>query len=194
MLKIDTLCEQNIDSYLFLDYIKSFGFNPENHSYILELFSSPKESISQFLNNYNQFLVSNSVNYRDLNELGIKGGCGYFTQSEIVVPKTLKNDDIFLHNKTISSFHKLGYDVPHLNDFDVIIGNGITKNISDLTCMKQPKFIGFCGNINSKQSKELLKEYKKLFTVFEFIKKNDYKFEYDTLKDKGKEMCLIRKK
>lgn len=192
------LCEQIIekgeDSYLFLEYIKSHGFDPNNYSYILELFQSPRASISQYLRKYKQFLLSNYVNYNELNELQIRGGCGYFTPTEIVIPKTLKNDDIFLHNKTLSHNHKINYNVPELNDFDVIIGNGMTKNIMDLYRYSQDIYIGCCVDTSIKGQKEILSIYKKIFSVYQLKSNNQYVFEHDTLKDEGKELCLIKKK
>ena len=191
MENADFLNEKNINSYMFLDYIKSFGLKLENYEYILELFQEPKGSISQFIKNNKQFLLSNLVSYKSLNEVGIKGGCGYFTTSRIVIPKTLKNDDIFLHNKTLSNYHKLEYNVPKLEDFDVIIGNGISKNIVSLAKLPIDKYVGFCIGIDDKNKRTMLEEYKKLICALEF-RDNNYVLEHDTKGDK--ELCLIRKK
>lgn len=184
--------EEKINSYLFFNYMISNGFNPENYKNILELFQSPKGSISQYLKKYNQFLLSNLVSYKSLNEFGIKGGCGYLTSSNIVIPKTLKNDDIFLHNKTLSSNHKLSYILPTIDDFDVIIGNGITKNVKALTHSSKDKYIGYCGNKDNKETVKIMQFYKGLCNILKLYENKEYVFYHDTVDNK--ELCLVKTK
>ena len=105
---METLNDQNINSYLFLDYIKSNGFDESNYSYILELYQSPKSSMSQFLKDTKQFLLLTSIgNCDEFKETRLQGACGYLNKDSIEIPKTLKNDMILFRNKTISINHKI---------------------------------------------------------------------------------------
>ena len=88
---------ENINSALFLKYIESFGFNPNNYGIIWELGQSAKGSMSQFLREYNQFLVSRQVDYAELDELGINGAYGYFQKNGIYIPISTENDIRFLY-------------------------------------------------------------------------------------------------
>ena len=67
------ITDDNINSALFLQYIEAYGFNPSNYMTIWELVQSAKGSMSQFLREYNQYLLSRKVNYNDLDALGING-------------------------------------------------------------------------------------------------------------------------
>ena len=145
---------ENINSYIFLDYIKSFGFKEENYKKILELFSSPEESIGQFLKKEKVFLLSDKVNIDSLLKMNMKGANGSVNvdlDKGIFIPKSIENDKILLRGKTLSQFNKVPYDVPSINEFDVIIGNGYIKNIKDTALLNIDKYIGCCINIDNKK-------------------------------------------
>ena len=81
----------NNDSKLFYDFIRSNGFNPENYYQTLELVQSVPNSMSQYLREYKQFLLSRKVTYSELEEYDIKGALGYLeADATITVPKTLE--------------------------------------------------------------------------------------------------------
>ena len=86
------------DSALFLEYIKSYGFNPNNYDSILELLQSANGSMSQFLTQYRQYLLSRQVVYSELDDLGIDGAYGYIENAPYDV--TL-NNELYGSNKAI---------------------------------------------------------------------------------------------
>ena len=80
------------NSSLFLQYIESQGFKCDDYNRILELFQSSRSSLSQYLTGFNQYLLSKSVNYDELDEMGIDGAYGYMDDfGSILVPKCFKN-------------------------------------------------------------------------------------------------------
>ena len=85
------------DSLLMLKYMISEGFNPNNYERILELLQSAPLSLSKNLKEYNPYLLSKKVLYSELDDYGIDGAYGYLENSEIVVPKTIENDNRFLY-------------------------------------------------------------------------------------------------
>ena len=59
---------------LLLKYFKEEGrFRPYYSDGLLELGQSAYNSLSRYLNEYNQYLLSEKVNYDELNELNING-------------------------------------------------------------------------------------------------------------------------
>ena len=190
----EILNTDNMDSSIFLEYIKSYGFDENNYNKILELYQTPKKSISQFLSRNNTFLLAPSIkDCNEFNEMNIKGACGYLNKNEIKIPKTLKNDEILLRNKTLSKENKVLYSIPNINEFDCIIGNGISKDLKKIGLFSQDEFIGFCLDFDNKKTKQILEEYK---NVFKLLKELDdkYIFEYDSLYRQGKQLCLIKRK
>ena len=89
------------NSLLFLQFIKSYGFDPSKYNNILELYQSPQTSMSQYLKDYKQFLLSDKIKEKELDRIGINGAYGYIEMNTIVMP----NNEI---------------KVPLLNDFDVM--------------------------------------------------------------------------
>lgn len=192
MLKNIEINNDNIDSYLFLDYIKSNGFNEEDYKNILELFQPPKKSISQFINTKQFILITSIIKCDDFNEMNLKGACGYLNKDTIEIPKTLKNDLILFRNKTLSPQNKLLYDTPKKEDFDCIIGNGISKDLKKLKYYNIKQFIGYCIDKSSKQSNILHEEYRKMFLLLNEID-SAYTYQLDKIDEKNKELCLIKK-
>ena len=117
------------NSLLFLEFIKSYGFDPSKYNNILELYQSPQTSMSQYLKYYKQFLLSDKIKEKELDRIGINGAYGYIDMNTIVMP----NNEI---------------KVPLLNDFDVIISNGVLPSMSYLQSTTQDKFIGLCVSDN----------------------------------------------
>ena len=149
------------NSLLFLEFIKSYGFDPSKYNNILELYQSPQTSMSQYLKDYKQFLLSDKIKEKELDRIGINGAYGYIDMNTIVMP----NNEI---------------KVPLLNDFDVIISNGVLPSMSYLQSTTQDKFIGLCVNSFCTLACEL-KNYGKY----------QVHFEHDEAYN-GKEMYLIR--
>ena len=86
------------ESYLFLKYLLEEGkFNPNNYEGILELGQSVPNSLSKYLRDFNQYLLSKKVVYEELDSLGLNGAYGYLEQG-IFVPKSLENDKHFIED------------------------------------------------------------------------------------------------
>ena len=160
--------KENMDSYIFLQYMKSFGFKEENYENILELFQSPKTSIGQFLTLDKVYLLSNKVDIVSLTKMNMRGARGDINgklENGIFLPKSLENDEILLRGKTLSRFNKVAYSTPSIDDFNVIIGNGYTKNIKDSVNFNIDKYVGCCMNIENKNSKMIIEMYRKMWLL-----------------------------
>lgn len=122
-----------INAQLFKEYIESEGFNPERYNQMLELNQDVIGSISIYLNNYQQFLLSTKVNYNELQSAGIYGANGFVEKNGIFVPKTLQADDHFFggylpkvpYKRHWYHYPKIGED---FCEYDVTISNGISEH------------------------------------------------------------------
>lgn len=201
IIKIDNqqINEVNIDSAIFLQYLQSYGFDANEYYYILELFQSAKGSISQFLKPlYRQYLLSRQVDYDELDELEIDGAYGYFHENGIIIPKTIENDNRFLHSSAKRIYNKQGYECPTIYDFDVIIANGTSPYMNNIanTNYGQKKYLGFCMNAVDDNLDISLEMYKHLLDLINKTSRDQYVLEHDrlSLTSGAKELCLIRKK
>lgn len=188
------LNESNINSALFLQYIQAYGFNPDNYLYILELFQSAKGSISQFLNPHRQYLLSRRVEYDELDQLGIDGAYGYFHEDGIFVPKSIVNDERFLHMAVRRLYTPHGYGCPTMEDFDVIIANGTSPYMNNTANFDQDKYLGFCMDSTDGNLDISIERYEKLIDLINKKSRDEYVLERDRLSSQGKELCLIRKR
>ncbi len=186
--------EENINSALFLKYIETYGFNPNNYHNILELFQSAKGSMSQFLRQYNQYLLSRQVNYDELDKMGINGAYGYFHSDGIVVPKTTENDNRFLHTPVKRLYIKHIYGVPTINNFDVIIANGTLPYMNNTANFGIDKYLGFCMDDTDENLAISFERYEYLVNLLNRQSQEEYTLEHDTLSSKGKQLCLVKKK
>ena len=186
--------EENINSALFLKYIETYGFNPNNYHNILELFQSAKGSMSQFLRQYNQYLLSRQVNYDELDKMGINGAYGYFHSDGIVVPKTTENDNRFLHTPVKRLYIKHIYGVPTINNFDVIIANGTSPYMNNTANFDIDKYLGFCMDDTDENLAISFERYEYLVNLLNRQSQEEYTLEHDTLSSKGKQLCLVKKK
>lgn len=186
--------EENINSALFLKYIETYGFNPNNYHNILELFQSAKGSMSQFLRQYNQYLLSRQVNYDELDKMGINGAYGYFHSDGIVVAKTTENDNRFLHTPVKRLYIKHIYGVPTINNFDVIIANGTSPYMNNTANFGIDKYLGFCMDDTDENLAISFERYEYLVNLLNRQSQEEYTLEHDTLSSKGKQLCLVKKK
>ena len=109
------------DSLLMLKYMISEGFNPNNYERILELLQSAPLSLSKNLKEYNPYLLSKKVLYSELDDYGIDGAYGYLENSEIVVPKTIENDNRFLYRPVKRLYQKHSYGTPLIDEFGAVV-------------------------------------------------------------------------
>ena len=186
--------EENINSALFLKYIEAYGFNPNNYYNILELFQSARGSMSQFLRQYNQYLLSRQVNYDELDKIGINGAYGYFHSDGIVVPKTIENDNRFLYTPVKRLYTKHSYGAPTIDDFGVIIANGTSPYMNNTANFDQDKYLGFCMDDTDENLDISVERYEQLVDLINRKSRDEYVLEHDRLSAKGKELCLIRKR
>ena len=193
------------NSSLFLQYIESQGFNCDDYNRILELFQSSRSSLSQYLTGFNQYLLSKSVNYDELDEMGIDGAYGYLDDfGGILVPKCFKNDERFLYDDVKGTYKKHSYGAPTIDEFDIIIGripssfNADTRQqliASLIHNFERDQYFGLCLNTdNANDSKQLISLYQGLVEqVNSEFAKRIYTFEHDTIQSQGKELCLIKR-
>lgn len=128
--------------------------------------------MSQYLKDYKQFLLSDKIKEKELDRIGINGAYGYIDMNTIVMP----------NNKI---------KVPLLNDFDVIISNGVLPSMSYLQSTTQDKFIGLCVSDNDPELQYKLNSFCTLACELKNYGKYQVHFEHDEAYN-GKEMYLIR--
>lgn len=201
---------ERIDSLLMLEYMISEGFNPNNYERILELSQSAPNSISKDLVEFcNQYLLSKKVIYSELDAYGIDGAVGYVENNNIFVPKTIYNDERFLHTPVRRLYTKHSYGIPSIDEFgatifyqDSILG-GEFSDILTNTLGIEEKFFGFITqkDRNTKNEKFLNEE----FLNEEFFlhisvgslnqrSRNEYELTHDTISKENKELYLIKRK
>ena len=185
--------EEQINSTLFLKYMLENGFAPNEDSNILELFQSANGSMSQYLKECRQYLLSRRVLYPELDEVGIDGAYGYFERGEIVVPKTLGNDARFLYGQRLL-YRKHGYGAPTINEFDTMIGNGYSESMYDLASFTGDKYLGVCKDSTDADLQLALERYKTFCAIINSVGKAKYEYIEDTIGERGKTLCLVKKK
>lgn len=190
------------NNLILLDYIKNYGFKPNEYYGILELFQPVKYSISQYLGGYNQFLLSKFVTYRELDSVGINGAYGYLDNNGgIIVSKTLENDERFLNNMVLSLYKRHSYDIPTINDFETIIGR-IPFNLDNETYQQliisllynreHNQYFSFCIDEDKTDYTGKILLYSNIVEqINNMLGKKLYTFEHDT--SQGKELCLIKR-
>ena len=194
------------NSRLFYEFMTSNDFHPNNYENILELNQSVDESISKYLKNYKQFLLSNKVNYDKLEKTEIKGAKGYIDVYDgIVVPKSINADTYFLNHNTKTLYSRHGYIYPSINEFDSIISYNdlITYdnvNIDDLKTTlyhlttNKDYYTGFIANKYDEKLKLKLTIYEMIMDTLSIVTNSDYKIAHDSISNTNKEFYLIRKK
>ena len=184
---------QNINSALFLRYIEEYGFYPNNYCYILELIQSAGNSMSQFLREYRHFLLSRKVEYVELDKMFIDGAYGYINECGIIVPKTLANDERFLYSQPKTIHLRHSYNVPTIEDFNVIIANGISTSLKNLVNFPHDKYIGFCMDSNDENLENAFRYYQNLLDLMNHISWRGYVLEHEVDSTAGKQFCLLKK-
>lgn len=193
---------------IFLDFLLVNGFNPKPNQNILELIQPVHLSISKYLKNYSQFLLSSQVVYQDLVSEQIKGANGYLGErGKIIVPKTEAGDNYFRemamslkipYTKNIPYFH------PLINDFDFLIAYydltvqnqiSIEPILKALYSLIENKYIGFIANTSDQKT---LTQNSEIFAILLKIIQDKTHQEYTivrrTIYKQGKELCLIKKR
>ena len=180
---------------LLLKYFKEEGrFRPYYSDGLLELGQSAYNSLSRYLNEYNQYLLSEKVNYDELNELHINGAFGYLDSCGICVPKSFYNDNHFIHNAPKAPYIRHGYNVPTINEFDTIICSGISEDLKFVRNFTHDIFVGYCVDLkDSDKLKKYRDFYNNLIKLYNFYSNNSIMF-IDIDSANSKEYCLIKNK
>lgn len=192
---INDIDESSINSRIFLDYILKKGFNPGNYKTIWEINGSVKESMSQFLTDYNPYMVSKKTKYKDLEELNIKGTTGYLTEDGILIKDRFDNCNRLLYSNIRGFYQNHSMEYPQLNKNDVFIANGINTHMDNLINYNQDKFIGYCMDSDDSNLLYAFNRYKNLHRALNHnLYGNQYILEQDTYNNGNKSLLLIRKK
>lgn len=188
------------DSLLMLKYMISEGFNPDNYERILELLQSAPLSLSKNLKDYNPYLLSDKVVYSELDEYGIDGAYGYLENSEIMVPKSIYNDNHFLYSPEKRLYQKHSYGTPSINEFDAAVfvedsleekTDKIYKTISNSLNFKSSYF----GFITEMYPKIDHGDQRLVYVFHQSMNQlNNYKLSYETISEENKKLYLIKKK
>lgn len=182
------------DSLLMLKYMVSEGFNPNNYERILELLQSAPLSLSKNLKEYNPYLLSKKVVYSELDDYGIDGAYGYLENSEIVVPKTIENDNRFLYSP-----EKNSYGTPSIDEFGAVIflQDSLEEN-SDKIYNAVKNSINFknlyFGFITEMYPKVDYGDQRLVYAFHQLMNQLDrYKLSYETISEENKKLYLIKK-
>ena len=187
------------DSLLMLKYMISEGFNPNNYERILELLQSAPLSLSKNLKEYNPYLLSRKVLYSELDDYGIDGAYGYLENNEIVVPKTIENDNRFLYSPVKRLYQQHSYGTPLIDEFGAVIflqdsleeNNYKIYNAVKNSINFNNLYFGFITEMYPKV------DYgdQRLVYVFHHLMNqlDGYKLSYETISEENKKLYLIKK-
>lgn len=192
------------DVEIFLEFLIANGFKREDYNNILELIRSASDSLSRNLRQYKQFLLSRKVNYNELKEHCINGACGYLSNNEIIVPKTIAADTYFeekKNNKTIYKSPKFLYTYPKIDSYDASIAyhdftHEDLNQVIELIKLNQKisKYIGFIANKNDELLEKKLDIYSRLLLTLNSISYDKYEIVHDSISKENKELYLIKRK
>ena len=187
------------DSLLMLKYMISEGFNPNNYERILELLQSAPLSLSRNLKEYNPYLLSRKVLYSELDDYGIDGAYGYLGNSEIVVPKTIENDNRFLYRPVKRLYQKYSYGTPLIDEFGAVVflQDSLEEN-SDKIYNAVKNSINFknlyFGFITEMYPKIDHCDQRLVYVFHQLMNQLDgYKLSYETISEENKKLYLIKK-
>ena len=184
----------NTNSKIFLDYILNNGFYPEQYKTIWEFNGSAKESISQFLTDYNPYLLSKKVKQSDIKKLGINGAIGYLNDEGIMVKDRSSKRDRLLYSQIRGVYQEHSFEYPEVNKNDVMIANGFNTYLDNLVNYRQDKFIGYCMDSHDPNLLYTFNRYKELYNALSHnIYGTEYVLEQDTYNNEEKSLLLIKK-
>lgn len=196
---------KNENSWMFLEFMLENSFKPEDYNNILELMQSVPNSLSQYLTNYKQFLLSEMVSYTDLETYNIKGAKGYIDADEgIVVPKSIEADGYFRnHQEKVPNKQIPRYVYPTTADFDsiisyydwtTIIGSKPLRQItSSLYYPFENYYIGFIANKDDENLSEKVSLFSDILEAINKRSSQKHTLVHDTISDKNKAFYLIKK-
>lgn len=201
----DTSIKNEI-SRMFLEFMFVNNFQPKNYDNILELIQSVPNSLSQYLTNYKQFLLSEQVSYVDLKNYEINGARGYIDKNEgIVIPKSTEADGYFRERQG-KVFDKQipRYVHPPITEFNSTISYYNWTSFTDLRVLRQISsslyfpfedyYIGFIINKNDDYLEEKRDVILNILEGVNISSSNIHTLAHDTVSDINKEFYLIKKR
>lgn len=188
-MTIEEKTQEMENAKIFLNFIEMYGFDPKKYRRILEIGNTPGTSMAKILNKYKPFLLSYLVTEASLKEAEIFGMSGDIKNGNIVYPDQEELQEHYLKSKiTKSPTH------PRLDEFDVIIGRGITKKAFDIVGTPQDKFIGFCIESNDPTYESSLIRIQALLEHLNMYEKKEYELVTNEHTFSSKKLCLIKRK
>lgn len=188
-----------LDSYFYSSFLESNGINVGNYRQILELNQGVLGSVSLFLENYKQFLLSEDLNYGQLHAFDLNGGKGNLTEEGIFIPKSLESDEHFLYGGYMPKvpYTRHSYEYPKLTDsyseYDMVISKGLSSydNLNLIFKLGLDFVLGDTLDRNSPKYKEKRKLLIRLLELYNERTSNQGKMIFDTLGDK--EYILLKR-
>lgn len=168
-------------AYLVLKHMESEGFDSNNYEKVLELQQTVPQSISKFLDN--QYLLSDKVDYEELELHMMEGANGYITQNGIIIPKIINNEKVNINN--CPSIDKFGIIIFYEN----FINSLVIKNMITSFSFDKDAFFGFILDKSEKRkNKEMQLTLKKINNFFDKCK-----VSHDSISRYDKEVYLIKR-
>lgn len=168
------------NTILLLEEIKNQALKEKNYQHILEVLNKPEDSFSRYLEGYDTFILNKLVEDSKLESLGLKGENGTLTEEGIILPK-----------KTIEKYKQNGIKLPSIEDFDLIIGNGISMTSFNASIFSQDKIFGFCTDVNDPNLLLRLNRAESLTNCYNNSPNSGYEM-LDYSKN-GKVYCLVKR-
>lgn len=200
------LKNQDFDNaWMFLTFMIENGFDYQNCKKILELIQSVPNSMSRYLKDYNQFLLSQQVSYSDLATYGVAGACGYLDKDNGILAYncTLDDEDFRDYLETVSDKQAPKYVYPDITEFDSVIAYLDWTSFEDVSLLKQivatikyqipKKYVGFIAD-KDEAIYEKVGVFSRILEAINLKSSDEYMLVHDTVSSKNKELYLIKKR
>lgn len=169
---------------LLWQYMQENGFIKEEY-HVLELLQSVPNSISLYLKDDSQFLLSEKVSPADLEYFHVKGAKGSLDAKEgIKIPEPIQDGLI-----------------PSISNFDTLVANcdfSTYQKTQLLTAISlypmKNNYLGFVSECGDAKLREKIEYWFQLLELINVNSSNEHIFVHDTFHKEGKELYLIRKK
>ncbi len=171
---------KKINTILLFEEIKTEVLEKKSYQHILEVLNPVPVSLSRYLEGYDTFILNNLVEERELRSLGLKGEQGTLTEEGIVLPK-----------ETIKRYNQEGIKIPSIEDFDLIIGNGISITSFNAAAFPRDKVFGFCTDSNDPSISLRINRAESLLNFYN--SSNNPGYEMLNYSKNGKVYCLVKR-
>ncbi len=196
---------ESLNRHLFYEFLLKNGFVPEYYKTnkgVLEVMQTVSNSLSQYLKDYRQFLVSSKVDYEELEKNHIKGARGELDikkgiQMEKIVPPKFYNKEKV---RVIYPTHEI--ICPSMEEFDTIIAYNDWKScisqIHTLLVLAQnypdhEKYLGFIADKKDVNLYSKVGIYKSALECLNRTSTFPYELIHEENREEQKELYLIKK-